>query len=467
MAPVGGQGAPQPFDDASHGSQIYLRPEASLDGWGRFWAAFGYGDAGHGNMTAYSLADSTPLGTLVDRTTTREIAQAGWKQTWSPTLATEFRLDEKTFRQSLAPLEALPGSPQSALCVQTLETADPFLGSYNDLLKDRIQRGSLQVNWDPSEALHLVGGFDASKIETGASPILGLPEDATYTAAGGFLSIDWKVGALTLSGGARAANESLGGASVSPRVSAVWTLDDDSVLRAGFFTSTRSPMVLEKFGALAPSPFLPFYLVRNPDLQAEKTTDWEVGYRRNWSRVTLDATGFCSEFRRMIMLSPEGPSVQGAQGMAFQNRSGLYRDSGVEVTLTAELGAGVQAGWSGSTSRFKDPVYGLDQQADYSPKAQSSLWLRLREGIWFGYAGLQESGAYTVVVPGGQDRQTLDARLQAQFRIGVTPLPHWSISLYGFNALREAQPVSNMALVDQNALYFTRREWGLQTAFQF
>lgn len=464
---VGGASASLPFQDAAHGAQAWVRPELVLDGLGRFWAAYGYGDAGHGNTNAFELGTLTPLGSIVDHATSREVIQAGWKQVWSPTFSSDVRFDQKTFRQSMAPLAAAPGSAVSTQVVQTLEGLDPNLATQHDLFKDTVQRGTVQANWDPSSNVHVVGGFDASKIETGASPALGISQDATYTSAGGFLSLDWTLGALALSGGARAANESLGGSSISPRVSAVWTLDDASVVRAGFYTSTRSPMVLEKYGSLVQTPFMPFYIVRAANLQSEKTTDYELGYRRNWSILTLDATAYHTVIRRLIMLAPTGSTLQGAEGMAFQNRSGAFSDSGVELAITAELGPGVVAGWNGSTSRFKDPVYGLDQQADYSPKAQSSLWLRARQGIWFGYAALQEMGSYTVVIPGGQGRQTVDARLQAQFNAGIAPSPHWSVSLYGINALREAQPVSNMTLVNQNALSYARRELGLQASFRF
>jgi iron complex outermembrane receptor protein len=463
-AAMSANGTPLSSPDATHGARVFLRPEYQLGGGGRLWAAYGYGEVGHGNDGIFDLVQSDRLGTMVNRATISEVGQVGWKQAWAPTFSTDFRLDQKSYRQRMSPVATMPGNPDSPAAIQALEAADPALATRHDFLRDRIQRGSMQANWDPSDKLHLVGGFDASKIEVGANKLFGFDQDATYTAAGAYLSIDWTLGSLALSGGARAANESLGGSSVSPRLSAVWTLDDSSVIRAGFFTSTRSPMALEKEGSLSPSPIEPFVLRRNQDLQSEKTTDYELGYRKTWSRVSLDITAFHTVIRRLILLGPIGT---GTTEVGFQNRPGTFNDNGVEVSLSAELAQDVIAGWNVSTAHFKDPSYGLDQQADYSPKAQSSLWLRARRGIWFGYAAIRETGAYTIVVPGGQDRRTLNARAQAQFNIGLAPTNLWSVSLYGFDALREAQPVSNMTLVNPHGVCFTRRELGLQATLRF
>ena len=154
-----------------------------------------------------------------------------------------------------------------------------------------------------------------------------------------------------------------------------------------------------------------------------------MGYRKQWDRVTLDLTVFRTELERIIVLRPVGQPGQQKAAVSYQNSPGTFADSGIELGLSTELATGVQAGWNASTSRLKDPIYDLDQQADYSPKGQTGAWLRCRRGIWFGSFAVQEMGAYTVVVPGGTDRQTINATTHAQFNTGLEPLKGLSLSV--------------------------------------
>jgi hypothetical protein len=450
---MGHPGQSLAMDDAAHGSQFFLRPEAALAGGGKVWLAFGHGTEGHVDQVGYA-ATGAPAAQLANLATIREIVQVGWTQPWSPTLASDLRYNEKTCRQELGSITPLSGTIQDQ-------------AENDSLLFDQIRQVSLQTNWDPSNLVHLVTGFDGSTIETGQSTLIGLPQDETYHATGGFLSLDWQVGAVALSGGARAANESLGGSSVSPRLSAVWILDQSSVLRAGYFTSTRSPTAVEKNASLSTVGLLPYDLVRNPGLQSEKAEDYEIGYRKQWDRVTLDLTGFRMELKRIIVLRPDNRAGQQKATVSYQNGSGTHTDSGFEIALSAELAPDLQAGWNASTSRLKDPIYGLDQQADYCPKGQTGAWLRCRRGIWFGSFAVQEMGSYTVVVPDGTDRQTISATTHAQFNTGLEPLRGLSLSVYGFNALKGTQEVSNLGLLNLNAKRYTRREMGVQAKYSF
>lgn len=467
MAVMGQTGGSLPYSDAGHGSQLYLRPEAKLPNGGKVWLAYGYGDAGHGDHMVLSPLDLTPLANSVNRSTNREILQAGWNQPWSPTLSTELAVDQKTFNLRLAPIEEIPGSPASSAAVASSHAMDPTLATTHDLFHERVRRISLQTNWNPGTGLYLIGGLDASRIETGSMALLGISKDDTYSATGGFFSVDWKIGQVTFSGGARAANETLGGTSTSPRFSMVWSLDDSTAFRMGYFTSTRSPMVIEKLGSMPTNPLLPMALVSNRSLQSEKAEDYELGFRKHWTRMTLDVTYFVTELKHIVALGPIGQQASSQTAVAFQNTPSQFSDSGLEVAITMELSRGLMAGWNLSTVRFKDPIYGLDQQADYSPKGQSNVWLRFHRGAFFGYAALEEVGSYSVVVPGTQTRTDIHSYAQVHFNVGVTPVQGLSVSVYAINASREAQNTSNMGLLNAYALRYARREAGMQAAFRF
>jgi hypothetical protein len=72
-----------------------------------------------------------------------------------------------------------------------------------------------------------------------------------------------------------------------------------------------------------------------------------------------------------------------------------------------------------------------------------------------------------VVVPGGQGRQEVDPSTQLQFNLGLEPIAGLSLSVYGLGALKETQAASNMGLLNQEALYSSRRELGLQAGYRF
>lgn len=467
MEVMGQSGGSIPHSDAGHGSQVYLRPEAKLAHGGKVWMAYGYGDAGHSDQLILSPLGLTPVANSVNRSTNREVLQAGWHQPWSATFSTEVSADQKTYNLRVAPIQEVPGSTASSAAVSSALSLDPSVGTTHDLFHERVRRVSLQSNWNPRAGLFLIGGVDASRIETGSMTLLGLSKDDTYSASGGFFSVDWKVGQVTVSGGVRAANETLGGTSTSPRVSVVWSLDATTAVRMGYFTSTRSPMVIEKLGSMSANPLLPMELVTHRNLQSEKAEDYEVGFRKHWTRMTLDVTYFVTELKHIVALGPEGQPTAGQTAVAFQNTPTQFSDSGLEVSVTMELSRGVMAGWNLSTVRFKDPIYGLDQQADYSPKGQSNLWLRFHRGVVFGYLALEEVGSYSVVVPGTQTRTDIHSYAQTHFNIGVTPVQGLSVSIYAINASREAQNTSNMGLLNAYALRYARREAGLQAAFRF
>jgi len=128
-----------------------------------------------------------------------------------------------------------------------------------------------------------------------------------------------------------------------------------------------------------------------------------------------------------------------------------------------------QAGCCASTATFKDPLFGLDQQADYSPSGQGTLWSRYRYGRFFVFGALQYLGSYTVETPYGATnlRSTVDAAAQLHFNVGYEFLKGLTVSAYGLNAARPVQETSNVALLNNFGLRYERRELGVQAAYRF
>jgi iron complex outermembrane receptor protein len=457
-----------PQNTRSRALQAFLRPQWVLGG-ARFWAALGYGDSGHTDQTSFAPDTLAPVVVFPNLSVTRELLQAGWAQAWGPTLRTELKVGQKTLRLGLDPLEAVPANPASPGILASLLATDPAMGTSHDFYFDRVRETSLQVNWDPSDAFHLVAGADAKVIATGENRTLGLAEACSLSASGGFLSLDWTLGRATLSLGARGSREDLGGASTSPRASVVWSLDESSVLRLGCFTSTRSPMVQERDNLVADSPVVTQLYIPNPGLRPERVMDLEGGYRKAGNGWSLDITLFTMEIHDLIANTPTLNPAAGKTVTQWTNASSIFRDNGVEVAFSCELAQGWGAGFNGATAAFKDPIYGQDRQADYAPSAQATLWSRYRRGRCFAYGALQHVASYTVSNAGGGTaaHRTMPAALQAHFNVGFEPRPGVSISLYGLNAARPATGVSNAALLNGFALRYTRRELGVQAEWRF
>jgi outer membrane receptor protein involved in Fe transport len=314
-----------------------------------------------------------------------------------------------------------------------------------------------------------VAGGDSKSIKTQECLTIGLKGDQTLKASGGFLSVDWTLDPFTFSAGARVSNEDLGGSTTSPRVSVVYKVDESSVLRLGYFTSTRSPMLQERDNVIGNSPAVTSLFTANPDLKSEKVDSLELGYRKAWPKWSLDLTVFHVNMKDLIVNKTVGLHASGKPITQWQNVADSFTDSGLEVTLTGELASGWLLGFNGSTASFKDPIYATGEQADFAPKAQGNLWTRFRKGMFFGFAAVQHVGSYTVSMPGGTAgiRQTLDAVTQFHVHAGVEPWKGLSVSLYGVNATKATTPTTNSAVLNQFGIRYARRELGLQAGYRF
>lgn len=464
---IGRPGATLPFNTASREQQFFLRPEWRFTD-GKLWAAFGYGDTGHFDEVNTDPATLAELTFLPDQFIRREIAQVGWAQAWSPLLHSEFHLQQKVFRLASQALESLPNNGTSAAIWNLLIGMDPAFRAKRDFYRDQIQEATWQMTWSPHPATHFVLGANTTEIQTIPNLTLGLPEARTEHASGGFISADWDVAAFTFSGGARAEHETLGGSRVSPRLSALWHADATSSWRLGYFTSTRSPTIQERYSAIPSIPIITYLSVPNPAIRPEEAASVELGYRRFGERWSLDVTLFQTTLRHLIAQRPTGNTAGGKPIQQWQNNPKIIRDRGLELSLQGQVAPAWRVGFNVATADLKDPIDDLDQQADYAPRIMANLWTRWRRGAWTAYGALQHKGTYTAATPAvnGSLRNEIPSQTQLQFNLGWCPYRELNLSLYGINATHPTQDSAPLALSNIYALRYARRELGIQLAWR-
>ncbi len=299
----------------------------------------------------YALSDSNVL-------------QAGW--TWRPssTLVTEAQLNRVYFRQGIGPVPALA-------------SADPATVGESYPYEYHREQGSLLLNWRATPSLRFVGGLDGARLQARPSPLIGLLETSRERSAGLFAAMDLSLpGDLGLSLGARAERETLGGSRISPRAVLTWKPTGRSHLRAGWFTSTRSPQVYE---SRVNSNLGPLRILPNPDLDPESLATFELGYRWSDGAWSLDATAFRGELRHEILRLP----VAGAAAGTNQYQNGpSYPSRGLEGEVTWWPHAGWVLGLNATVLHVEDGLTG--EQADYAAPFRANLWTRFTHGAWLG-----------------------------------------------------------------------------------
>lgn len=450
--------------DQGHGSQVFLRPEAVI-GEGRVWALYSKAANRIGPQVVENPANLAKLYQFAFAGSTAETAQIGWSQPWTSAFRTELKINRAhLIPLNAAPMQVVPGSPTSAGTVPLLQTLDPGLKGEYDILDTTLEQVVLQGNWDPSETLHFVFGVDSSRMKAVKAPLVGIQADRQDSATGGFASVDWTVGAATLSLGARIENETLGGSRVSPRAAVVYALPEGSILRAGYYTSSRSPQVSEVMQDIRvpgrPAP------IGNPDVKPEEFDNVELGYRKNWAAWSLDVTAYQMKLKKVISPQPTGVIVGGFPQTQFRNSGTSLTNKGLEISLKGELGKGWLLGFNTATVDFKDET---GVQESYSPKLTANLWTRYQIQKFQGYLALQHVGAYALTNQSNitGPREDTSAQLQVHFNLSYEVLPGFQVGLYGINAARAYQDSAAGSTNNAHLIRFSRREAGIQAGYRF
>lgn len=477
--------------DGSHQSAGFARMDWKNDHTS-LWLSVGEGYRKYGQYQSV-------LSRWYDNTT----LLAGWRETWSSAFATEVRLHQVTAKYQYHMLDASASAYRGARQLMGLPDVN-ISGNYTfaDTTTSQLE---VQANWDPGKDLHFVMGLDTRKVDMKKVIFLGLNQDESNSASGGFLSMDWTfTPGWTLSLGARAENEGLGGSRTSPRATLVWSPRPTSVFRLGYFTSTRSPQMAETkvdytfpsanqaLGGQSPLYLVASNILPNQELNPEKSTNFELGYRQSVGPVTLDLTLYQMKIsdqitavsmgqRIQVIHVPVSPTVILAENVPifmqqFQNK-GSATNKGVELALTWA----VQKDWTiGVNGRYLD--YTQDELSNasspaawkgefsYAPKNTLTAWTRFAKGGFSGYFDVQHIGSAHVEALTASAVTFFDERpayIQCDVQLGYEVVKGLTLGVYARNAAREFT-LQGGAGPDRPFIYqVQRRELGGTLAYRF
>jgi|GEM_PF-1799471 len=407
---------------------------------------------------------------------------AGWHETWSSAFGTEVRLHQVTSNYQFKMQDASATAYAQARALMGLPPVDissKLTGSYTfaDTTTSQIE---VQANWDPSKDLHFVMGLDTRKVDMKKVIFLGLNQDETNSASGGFLSMDWTfTPGWTLSLGARAENEGLGGSRTSPRATLVWAPTPTSVFRCGYYTSTRSPQMAETkvdytfpsansaLGGQAPAYLVASQILPNDLLKPEKSTNYELGYRQSIGAVTVDLTLYQMKISDQITSASMGTRIQTIHVplpppypplvpedvpvfmTQFQNK-GSATNKGAELTLTWAVQKDWKAGLNGRYLTYTQddkatalppgaPAWVADEFS-YAPKSTVTAWTRFSRGGFSGYFDVQHIGSAHVEALTASAFTFYNERpayVQCDIQLGYEVVKGLNLGIYARNAARE------------------------------
>lgn len=459
-------GAPQAYDDNhSHQRHLFARGQWTY-GDGSIW--LGAGDAQKwagtfkGANAPYQVFKSSTF-------------SAGWGHSWASSLRTELRWSRLKHEDVFGPSSILVGL-----------TGDPSYGSEKEWATFTSNLVELQVNWSPAKAFHIVGGVDRRTYSAEPSKIIGFPSTIDESASGGFLNLDWNAtDTLTLSAGARVENESLGGSRTSPRFAALWNPSKSSSFRVGFYSSSRSPQILESRvdftnSFTPPIPPLPpgsvgvFRIVPNTSLEPEKVSSLEVGYRHIFGAFSLDVTAFQMNFSKLIAQVQQsqttviGVPVQLVVVNQYIN-TGDAKDKGLELALTWRPGPKWTYGLNSTWLDYK--LEATDTTPSYTPSFKANLWTRFTLGSLSAHVAFQHVSGVEMEVLGiagtGSPMVKRDAINQLHLNLAWELLKGMTLSAYSRNALKEYTDQGGGGPTREAYLLSARRESGLTLAYRF
>ncbi len=447
---------------------------------------------------------------------------AGWSHGWAEQFRTELRFSrlENQYDIQVDPKTAAGFGllsmfdPSMAAPSQILQASVNQMYSWIDFTSDLVE---LQINWDPSKSFHVVAGADHRRYASERSALVTLPDKEEHTSTGGFLNLDWNpMENLTLSAGARVENESLGGSRVSPRAAITWSPVNGSSLRAGYYSSTRSPQIQEAkmnfaiplrdsqaaaaiMGALqqgVPIPMgnlqttVPIYkILPNSALDPEEISSMELGWRQIIGSVNLDLTLFRMQFSDLIAQLPTPsnayaytafpqpiplPTVPPSQisGLLFLNNqyknAGDATNTGAELSLTWKINTYVSAGMNATTMKYQ--MDDTNEDFTYAPKFKGNAWMRLRAGKAGAYLAFQHIDAVDIdflpitTATARTERKAIN-QLQAHFTYEIAK--GLQVNLFGRNLLKSYTDYGAGGPTRTELLLGARREFGGGLSYRF
>ncbi len=404
-------------------------------------------------------------------------ASAGRAERWNgPDLATAFGLlvDHQRFTATLAQAGLAWRSPAG------LEVA-LRLARTEDVLRSGAQPGLAGLDpgfLDPEHAWaefthHLVDlratvplggttwvvGGDQRRLDTPPIPAMGL--GATHLAFRGvFLHATVPLNAdLALSLGVRRETGDLGGADTSPRAALVWEVSPGATLRLGWSTASRSPTLSE---ALTSNPLVG--VLPSPDLQRERISGWEAGWRGEADPFTWDVTAYVMRYREAISFVLVGPGLR-----QYVNR-GEGWNRGLELAGTWRPGEGWSTGAGLDWNHFA--LEGMGHRTTYAPRLRAHGWVRWRKGSWSTaltgwHVGATPVNTFLISGPGGLGTEERPALSQVSLRVGWELRTGLTLEAYGRDLARDTTPQGAGGPATTQFFRFARRELGLGLAWRW
>ncbi|MFT3847137.1 MAG: TonB-dependent receptor [Propionivibrio sp.] len=278
------------------------------------------------------------------------------------------------------------------------------------------------------------------------------PESRSYTNAGFFVQDDIALipERLRLTLGGKIENSYFGGTELQPNARLLWTPDGSNSVWASVSRASRTPSRGEiesriALGVLQPTPAsfnLPVQVMTEPnaDLEAERFTAYEIGYRTLLTpRLSLDVTAFSNHYRNLIAWNTSAtpalaltPVMHLTAPLPYINTDTSTRTHGLELVadwrpldwmrlegsytylhVNAPPDDGVNTDIAGSSPNHQ---YSLRWLLDLNARTQLDFWMR--------HVGRLRAEA-----------QQIPAYTELDIRLGYAASKNLDLSLVGQNLL--------------------------------
>ncbi len=279
-----------------------------------------------------------------------------------------------------------------------------------------------EITWQPVQKLEVIGGISfqysgnlpktndlPEPFDRGDYPafsqkkITGQPpfddfgfHPLVFSNTGAYLQLFYRTGKLTILAGDRFDYHSLYGSSSNPRISFLYSINDNMSLRMMYGQGLRVPSTCYTYNSLAfPSDSGIYYqIIPNQDLHPEKLHTAEIGYRfQSPSGMSLDLVAFYQKMRDYISLSlvfldpmeyPDAVNPLGLSTSYRNDENSMFWLTGIQADLSVKKiipAIDLSADLSLSASRGKEILPGdlgtLDDVRSF-PRYMAQLNISLR-----------------------------------------------------------------------------------------